>query len=154
MRVCVCVCVCVCACVCAEWSVANLPVTARCTRSYVIMTSHAHVADTVTSSVVCWRTWHVPWTSFTAGVSCTVTWRHTASTSLDHTRWFAHARTHVRLGRNRFAKPNRNRFRIFEFYAIDLSNLKPASRNRRNLLGRWFRLRNRHVTVVIVFCLR
>ena len=34
------------------------------------------------------------------------------------------------LGRNRFAKPNRNRFQIFGFYAIDLSNLKPVSRNR------------------------
>jgi len=34
---------------------------------------------------------------------------------------------HVRLlGRNRFAKPNRNRFQIFGFYAIDLSNLKPV----------------------------
>ena len=54
------------------------------------------------------------------------------------------------LGRNRFAKPNRDRFQIFGFYAVDLSNLKPVSPNRRNLLGRWFRLRNRHVTVLLL----
>jgi len=30
------------------------------------------------------------------------------------------------LGRNRFAKPNLNRFRIFRFSAIDLTNLKPV----------------------------
>ena len=30
------------------------------------------------------------------------------------------------LGRNRFAEPNLNRFRIFRFSAIDLTNLKPV----------------------------
>jgi len=77
-----------------------------------------------------------------------------------HTAWWRHMRHHClirpnrprarNLGRNRFAKPNRNRFQIFGFHAIDLSNLKPVSRNRRNLLGRWFRLRNRQVTVLLL----
>jgi len=63
---------------------------------------------------------------------------------------YAGANLFKHLGCNRFAKTNQNQFQIFGFYAIDLSNLKPVSRNRRNLLGRWFRLRT--VTWLCCYC--